>query len=313
MTWGEALARYLDALAVRGLAASTRRERGRFLQAFVAFCRELELSSPRELTPAHLVAYRRHLAWTPAQGRLRSLSTVASRLSAVRVFLRYLVAEGHLLVDPTRDLVIPKVPRPLPRLLSEDEVLRLLEAPDPRTALGLRDRALLELLYGLGLRRSECCQLDLADYDRSLELIRVKKPKNRRERYLPVAPGLAQALEAYLSRGRPALLRFAEQPALFVSRRGARLSLVRVEQMVSGTARGVGLAGVSPHSLRHAFATHLLAGGADLRHIQTMLGHEDLASTERYTHLHPFELLEEHQRTHPRARKGSPPGAEKSS
>lgn len=303
MSWAEAQTRYLQSLRVRGLASSSILKYGRILSAFGAVCQAQEAGLPRELTQAHLTAYRRHLSWTVGpRGRLPAPSTVAASLGAVRSFVRWLVYKGHLLVDPTVDLVIPQPPRPLPRLLTEEEVARLLVAPDPRTPLGLRDRALLEALYGLGLRRRECCSLNLVDYDRSQRTLLVKKPKNRQERHLPVTPRLEEALEAYLTRARPALARHPDEPALFLSRRtGRRISYVRLDQMVSGTARSVGLPGVYSHALRHACATHLLAGGAELRYIQALLGHEDLASTEHYTHLHPVELFAEHRRTHPRA------------
>lgn len=303
MIWAQAQAGYLQALRSRGRAASTQHQAGRILSAFVAFCQAREAGLPRDLTAFHLADYRRHLSWTVGpRGRLPQLSTVAGKLCVVRSFARWLVAEGHLLMDPTADLVIPKPPRTLPRLLSVEEVARILAAPDPRRAHGLRDRAILEVLYGLGLRRRECRQLDLVDYDRRHQTLCVRKPKNRQERRLPVGPHLEEALKAYLTRGRPALARHPDEPALFLSSRtGRRISLLRLDQMVAGTAQAVGLPGVGCHAFRHACATHLLAGGADIRYIQALLGHADLASTETYTHLQPLELIAEHRRTHPRA------------
>lgn len=181
------------------------------------------------------------------------------------------------------------------------EVSRLLELSNPRTAYGLRDRALLELLYGLGLRRGECLRLDLADVDRVQALVRLRHTKNRRERHLPLTPRLLAALAVYLERGRPQLARTVEEPALWLSNQGRRLSVGRLDQVVSRLARAAGLGVVRPHALRHAFATHLLAGGADLRHVQALLGHVNLVSTQHYTHLQPLEVFAEHQRTHPRA------------
>ncbi len=314
MTWGEAQRRYLDWLRGRGLAASTLVKRERSLKRLAAFGQAQGAWRPQELTAGHLATYRRQLVWTVGpRHRLPSMSTIAGHLAAARGFARYLVAEGHLLVDPTGDLVIPYPPPALPRLLSVEEAQRLLDAPDPRSALGLRDRAILEMLYGLGLRRGECCQLDLVDYDRPQRTLLLRRTKNRQERRLPVGPCLHEALETYLTRGRPALARFPEEPSLFLSRRtGRRLSAVRLEQMVLSRAQAVGLRGVRPHALRHACATHLLAGGADVRHIQALLGHEALTSTEHYLHLQPLELFAEHARTHPRARQDSASPPQKS-
>lgn len=294
------LARYLALLRGLGRAPGTVQHSRRTLEGFRAFC-----ACPlTEVTPRQLAAYRQHLEESPtARGGRRAPATVAGALTVVRSFLRWALREGLVLLDPSRQLVIKQPPRPLPRLLTVEQTRRLLAVPDPGTLLGRRDRALLETLYGLGLRAGECLALDLVDLDWSQQVLRVKPGKTRRGRVLPLGPQLARVLAAYLDRSRPTLARRAGEPALFLSMRGRRLSQGRLDQVVTGAAEELGLARVSCHSLRHACATHLLAGGADLAEVQACLGHADVRATQVYTHLQPLELFAEHARTHPRARR----------
>lgn len=302
MSWGETQTGFLQFLRVRGHTAGTLQNMARSLRRFQAFCERQACWRPAEVTASTLAAFRRHLRGTATRsGGLLRPGTVAGHLGTVRSWLRWLVAEGLLVMDPTRDLVLPRPPRPLPRLLTPAEVALLLEQLNPRTTEGLRDRALLELLYGLGLRREECRRLNLEDLDRVQATLRLRQTKNRRERHLPLTPRLLEALAAYLERGRPRWVRALDEPALFLSRRKTRLTVYRIHQIVEEAGRAAGLGRVSPHALRHACATHLLARGADLRHVQALLGHADLATTQLYTHLQPHEVFTEHGRTHPRA------------
>lgn len=297
MTWNELIAAYLERLAARGRAEETVRRIGQDLFGFGAFCAQL---APSEVELEHLVAYRRELARRMAAG------TVTLRLVRVRGLLRWAYRANLLLLDPSRELRLRKVPRNLVRVLTPRELAPLFDQPDPRTVLGLRDLAVLETLYGAGLRRAECLALDLADLDFTEHHLRVRRGKGKRSRVLPLGPHLERVLSAYLERARPELER-ACVTALFLSQRGRRLSSSVLDDLVRRYARRAGLGRLSPHGLRHAFATHLLEGGAELPHLKALLGHRSLATTEIYTRVRPGELLGLVRRYHPRGRRRGPP------
>jgi integrase/recombinase XerD len=228
-------------------------------------------------------------------------STLARKVAALRSFYRYLRTEGVLQHDPTAELRGPPKTRTLPRVLSREEVGRLVSEPrgvDPRA---LRDRAMLEVMYACGLRASEAIGLELADVDLE-EGILCARGKGSKERLVPIGSQAVAALRAYCRRGRPALLGARHESRLFVNRRGTRLTRQGLYKIVQGHARRVGLEEkMSPHTLRHTFATHLLAGGCDLRSLQEMLGHADLATTQVYTHLSADRLKDAYFSAHPRA------------
>ncbi len=234
----------------------------------------------------------------------RMASSRRRKLTALRSFYRYLMRVGAAAKNPPAELMNPKLPQPLPRALPEDEAAALVETPSDRTLAGARDRAILELLYGGGLRVSELCGLDVADYDRSARELRVFG-KGQKERRVPL-PGRARAtLDAYLVR-RPELLlkkRPKQAPeALFLNLRGGRLTPRSIERHVDRYARVCALARhVSPHALRHSFATHLLNAGADLRSIQELMGHASLSTTQRYTQMSWERLQEVYRASHPKA------------
>jgi integrase/recombinase XerD len=203
--------------------------------------------------------------------------------------------------DPLAELRGPRKTQRLPRVLSREQVQRLLEQPRGTGALALRDRALLELMYACGLRASEAVELQLGDVDLEEAVLRARG-KGSKERLVPVGRQALAALLVYLQRSRPLLAGVGEQRALFLNRRGARLTRQGLYKIVQGHARRAGLADkMSPHTLRHTFATHLLAGGCDLRSLQEMLGHADLATTQLYTHLTADRLKEAYFSAHPRA------------
>lgn len=232
-------------------------------------------------------------------------STIERRLSAVKGFHRFLVREGVTANHPTARVPLSKVPERLPDVISIDEVTRLLSQPFPDGAVGLRDRAVLEVLYGCGLRVTELAGLDVTDVDLDDGFVRVFG-KGSKERVVPLSGMAAHALTAYLKEGR-SLLRAkrslsADDSAVFLSTRGNRLSRQVVLAIVRTYGERVGLSSLHPHTLRHSFATHLLEGGADLRSLQEMLGHSDISTTQIYTHVDKRHVREEYLSTHPRAR-----------
>jgi len=229
-------------------------------------------------------------------------STVARKLAAVRSFFRYLKRQGRIASNPTLGVSTPKQERRLPRQLSVDEMSHLLEMPDDSTALGSRDRAILELLYATGVRVSELTSLDFDDLDLSEGMMRVLG-KGRKERMVPVGSKAIQAVRKYLRR------RSELEPqggtgkdALFLNFRGKRLNVRSVRRLLNQALEAAAIIRkVSPHTLRHSFATHLLDAGADLRSIQELLGHASLSTTQRYTHVSMERLLKTYGKTHPRA------------
>jgi integrase/recombinase XerC len=243
--------------------------------------------------------------------RTHSPASVARKIAAVRAFLRFLQRRGEVEKNAALELSLPKVRRPLPTFVNVDAAAEIVTAPDPSSAEGLRDRALLETLYGAGLRVSELCGLDLDDVDKGagpgeLGSVRVLG-KGQKERVVPLGSAAVAAVRAYLARRADlsAPRTGALDPrALFVSRRGVRLGVRRVQQLVHQYgALGAGRADLHPHALRHTCATHLLDGGADLRAIQKMLGHASLTTTQRYTHVSIDHLVKVYDAAHPLARR----------
>ncbi len=234
-------------------------------------------------------------------------STLARKVACLRSFYRHLRREGAIVHDPTAELRGPRKPQRLPRVLTREEVARLLAQPLGTEPLALRDRALLELMYACGLRASEAVGLELADVDVE-EMLLCARGKGSKERIVPIGRQAVAALRAYCRAGRPRLMRsHAHSPSraetrLFVNSRGTGLTRQGLYKIVQGHARSAGLdERMSPHTLRHSFATHLLAGGCDLRSLQEMLGHADLATTQVYTHLSAERLKHAYFSAHPRA------------
>lgn len=229
-------------------------------------------------------------------------SSAARKLSAVKKFARHLLRRGLLTTDPTAGVATPRKEHLLPRHLSVDDMFRLLDAPDPSCAAGLRDRALLEVLYSSGVRVSELVGLDWDDIDESLALLRVRG-KGRKERAVPIGAKALAALAAYRE-GLEDLCPPAKRDAraVFLNRRGGRLTTRSVARLIDEYTLSCGLSGkVSPHALRHSFATHLLGAGADLRAIQELLGHASLSTTQKYTHVDLAQLMAVYDKAHPRA------------
>lgn len=230
-------------------------------------------------------------------------TTIARKLAAVRAFFRFMVRDERLAVDPTARVRTPKQPQRTPRFLSADDAARLMEAPAGEGPAATRDRALLELAYGGGLRVSELVGLDLGDIDLGQGTVRVLG-KGNKERIVPVGRHAVDALRAWLTL-RPQLKGKGGHPtALFRNKNGGRLSARSVQRLVEKCRPACAEAGATPHWLRHACATHMLGSGADLRSIQELLGHASLSTTQRYTHVDLQALMQVYDRAHPRAREG---------
>lgn len=288
---------FLRLQAERGCTPATLAKVRSQLERFLAWC-GVELA---ELQESHLAGYLAHLRARPELHERTALRLVGG----LRPFLTWATGRGLVWANPAQDLQLPAPGRALIRVLTVDQVVALLEAPSSSTRLGVLDRAVLETLYGTGVRHQELVQLDLADWDPAGETLRVRRGKGGPPRLAPLGPQLGQVLADYRERVRAAWAWPAET-ALFVTAAGGRLGYEGVARLVSRAARQAGLGRVTPHMLRHAFASHLLARGADLRHVQALLGHQTVQATEFYTHVLPLELMAEYRRTHPRARRRRP-------
>jgi integrase/recombinase XerC len=310
----------------RNVSPHTSTAYGSDLDQFVAYLAASRRCKPSTLAIAHVdsEAVRGFLAELHARGN--SKTSAARRLAALRAFSRYLVREERLAEDPTALVTAPRKDQTLPAHLAGDDIARLLDAPDRSTPAGRRDRAILELFYASGLRLSELGGLDLDDANLSGRVVRVRG-KGGKERIVPFNRSAAGALRAMLADRRemsngersasnpaPRLARGAGRRssfegrratlrvALFLNLRGGRLSTRSIDRIVRKHVRQAAIAqGISPHALRHTFATHLLQAGADLRVIQELLGHVRLGTTQRYTHLDVGRLKEVYRRAHPRA------------
>ncbi|MEW6776572.1 MAG: site-specific tyrosine recombinase XerD [Bdellovibrionota bacterium] len=290
---------YLAAEA--GLSRNTIASYGADLAKFLSWCEKEKILSPKDFGVREA---SQHLSYL--HEKKFSRTTIARRLSTLRRFFRFLLEDGGIDEDPLALLTTPKLPRSLPAVLNQGEVKRLLEAPDTDEPQGLRDRAMLELLYATGLRVSELCGLRLGQVNARARFLRVMG-KGSKERAVPVAGRALEWLERYLKEGRPALLKGKESPWLFISRGGKKpLTRQAFWQQIKRHALKAGISTeISPHTLRHSFATHLLDGGADLRSVQAMLGHSDISTTEIYTHVSRERLKQVYDTHHPRAKRAS--------
>lgn len=298
------IGRYLDHLrAERGLARNTVAAYRRDLALYASYLQERGIVDARELAPEDVEAFVGWLRGRTSQtGEPYAASSIARIVVAVRGFHRFLAREGLVAHDIGADVGTPSGRRALPKALSVDEVARLLQAPVGDGPLPLRDRAMLELLYGAGLRISELTDADVDDLDQVDQVILVRG-KGDKQRVVPYGDVAAAALDRWLVGGRPSLTPTA--PALFVNARGGRLTRQGAWKLLRGHAERVGLrSDVSPHTLRHSFATHLLDGGADIRAVQELLGHASVTTTQIYTLVSRRALQDVYAQAHPRARRG---------
>jgi len=238
------------------------------------------------------------LAFLMAEGNKASSS--ARALSTLRRFYRYQIRQNQIQADPCRDVLAPKLSRPLPKIVSESQVEALLDAPDTGSSLGLRDYAMLETLYATGLRVSELVKLTVLELSLEVGVVRIIG-KGSKERLVPLGEQAVQSLQRYLNSARPELLKLRSSDAVFVTARGAGMTRQAFWHIIKKYALIAGIEGeLSPHTLRHAFATHLINHGADLRSVQMLLGHSDLSTTQIYTHVAKERLQSIHAEHHPR-------------
>jgi site-specific recombinase XerD len=295
VNWDAALAGYDRDLRTRGAAERTRRAYGVDLAAFITWAKALHLA-PADLRHRDV---RRYAASLSQAGK--ASTTVARNLAAIRGLFDFLVRTEQLGGNPAELVSSPKKPQKLPNVLSGEQMRQLLEGIPAHTALELRDRAMFELAYSCGLRCEEIVNLDIDSFDFEEDQLRVLG-KGSKVRLLPVGEPARKALERYLQRGRRPLADDPRERALFLSKSGRRLSNSDVTRRLRIWVTKVSsIGGVSPHSLRHSFATHLLEGGADLRTIQELLGHSSISTTQVYTRVDAARLRDTYSNSHPRA------------
>jgi len=271
-------------------------------RAFIEWLGPIVLSDVR---PQDVQAYQTHVyTLRKKDGTALSLGNQSNRLLAVKLFFRHLVKRGDVLSDPAARVEYPRREQRLPRgILSREEVRKLLAMPDASTPLGLRDRAVLEVFYATGIRAGELAKLKLSDIDTEDRVLRVLLGKGSKDRHVPLTRASVEALEAYLVHGRPHYRKAASSSWLFLAERGGKPYASLLNEIVQRSAIAARIEKhVTCHTLRHSIATHLLKGGADIRHIQILLGHASLHATERYTHVEISDLTKALKRAHPRGR-----------
>jgi integrase/recombinase XerD len=294
----QAIDSFIRFLAVeRGLSENYQLSTQRSLGEFARWCAARKrIDNPCDVTLPVLSEY---LADRKRSGL--SASSIKLVVVALKIFFRFLTGEGAVEPDPAEALTLPRIERYLPETLNELQVEQLLEKIDTSALHGLRDRAMMELLYASGLRISELANARLENFNFEERIVRVTG-KGNKTRLVPVGRKACEALAAYLSTERPKLVKRRSGSEIFLSARGTKLTTARIWQIVKKHARHAGFEkNVYPHLLRHSFATHLLGNGADLRIIQEMLGHADISTTQVYTHVDQQRLKEVHRRFHPRA------------
>jgi integrase/recombinase XerD len=299
-----ALEALLDELRVRWYSKQLHKQVRAVLLRFFAFLRVKRVRDLRAVGEAHVIEYARIVAGTKtAKGTLYTAATQRSYMMTVQRLFRYLERQGVILQDPTLNLVLPSWKKLPKAVLNQAHARRLIANPDTLTPRGKRDRALLELLYGTAIRVGECERIDLKDLDFARAQLMIRSGKGRKDRVVPVVGRAAVALDVYLRESRPELVKDPREGALFITSWGTRLNTKRIQDLVRTNAKAAGIdIRVTPHTLRHGCATHLLQGGADVRHVQKLLGHTRVQTTAIYTHVDTKDLARVMEKAHPRER-----------
>ncbi len=277
------------------LSLNTLQSYRRDIEQYFTYLQEINLQNISNSNKTTVIAYLLYL-----QKKGRATSTISRNLASIRSFYQYITKNKLIDHDPTAELESPKVEKKLPQILSPEEVELLLEQPQCVDLKGYRDKAMLELLYATGIRVSELIQLDLLDLNMELAYIRCNK--GARERIIPIGSMAISALKEYLSKSRPLLIQSEDEKALFVNINGNRLTRQGFWKIIKQYKNQAQInKDITPHTLRHSFAAHLLENGADLRSIQEMLGHSDISSTQIYAQIAKNRIKEIYKKTHPRA------------
>jgi len=287
---------YLDYLAIeKGLSENSIQAYASDLADYLAFLEKNSITDPANVDTTFILAWLIHLTRKGLSARSR-----ARHLISIRGFYKHLAVENLIASSPVKEISIPKTGQSLPKIISVRDVEALIQAGDPQAPKGLRNIAMLEVMYGAGLRVSELIGLKHQDLNLDTGLVRVMG-KGSKERIVPIGTPARNAVRAWMETGRPGILKQLTSPYLFVARAGKPMTRQGFWKIVKKYALAAGLSqGITPHTLRHSFATHLLEGGADLRFVQTMLGHSDISTTQIYTHISRDYLVRQHREFHPR-------------
>lgn len=288
---------FINYLAVeRGLAKNTLESYGRDLRQYYSYLNNDRIDAVNQASRATILAYLEQL-----QSKGRAVSTISRNLAAIKSYYQFLVRERYLEKDPAANLESPKLEKKLPKILTIGEVEELLKQPNSFLPTGMRDKAMLELLYATGIRVSELISLNVSDVNLEMGYIKCYG-KGSKERIVPLGSIAAKCVQEYVTRGRGKLVRTYDEPALFVNHHGNRLTRQGFWKIIKKYAHEATITKeITPHTLRHSFATHLLENGADLRSVQEMLGHADISTTQIYTQVTKNRLKEVYEKAHPRA------------
>ncbi len=301
------LARFKEHLEMENYSPKTISDYLNQLQFFPRYLQTANLEELSQIDKEAIHQYQLYLYNNQAKGKSLSLETQYARLVPLKTFFRWLVKRGYFLYDPTTQLELPKRKKNLPRgIMTKREIYQLLSQPDADTILGLRDKAILELLYSTGIRNSELRNLTIYDADTSHGELRINQGKGRKDRIIPLGEIAAKYLETYLQVSRPLLVeqqKEKKQNLLFISKNGQKITLANLLWLIEKYVQQARITKhITAHSFRHTCATHMLRGKSNLRYIQELLGHSSIATTQIYTRVEVSDLKREHKRCHPRER-----------
>jgi len=301
---GELSKQYLQHLAVKGFSANTLRVRRVHMEMFLKWCRKCQATTVNQITRTSLESYQRYLfQYKKKNGQPLAVASQHSRLAPLKVWFKWLTQRKYIPQDPAAELELPRVGYKLPNVMNKEEAERVLTQPRIEVPLGIRDRAMLEILYSSGLRRMELLHLKLYDVDQKHGLITVREGKGKRDRVVPIGERALAWLDLYLNTLRPEVVRQPDDGVVFLTSNGVPFTANYLSWLARQYVKSAGIGkGGACHIFRHTMATLMLEGGADIRYIQAMLGHVRLDTTQIYTHVSIRKLKQVHTAAHPGAR-----------